>query len=119
MGERLIRYEELGPLKGITGTRQTIWKRVKRNEFPKPVKHGAFNAWLESELDGYIAGLVARRDEIQRKAEQDATESSRNTVRSPAPGFGDPDGRRHGARRKVPKPEADTPSASAKSTSDA
>ena len=51
-------------------TLQEVEKKVKRKKssiyadktFPKPIKVGGNNRWLESEIDQYIANKVAERD---------------------------------------------------------
>lgn len=59
--------------KGINFCKATIWRRLKDGDtstpsaseepaFPRPVKHGNRYLWLESEVDAYIAALVAKRD---------------------------------------------------------
>lgn len=39
-----------------------IYAAVDKREFPRPVKQGRENFWLESEIDNYISGLVVVRD---------------------------------------------------------
>ena len=49
--------------RGITFHPTHIWRLVKAGKFPKPIKVGAQkNAWLESEIEEWIAGLVEQRD---------------------------------------------------------
>jgi predicted DNA-binding transcriptional regulator AlpA len=60
---RLLSFSELKSLKGINDTRQTIWRKVKAKTFPKPVKHGQRNAWVEEEVDAYIDALIDQRDQ--------------------------------------------------------
>jgi predicted DNA-binding transcriptional regulator AlpA len=59
---RLLSYFELRPVKGIQGSRQTIWRKVRSGKFPQPVKDGARNAWVDEELDRHIELLMAQRD---------------------------------------------------------
>jgi predicted DNA-binding transcriptional regulator AlpA len=48
--------------KGLDLHRTTIWRKVRTGEFPRPVMVGNRHAWVEREIDEYIAGLVAKRD---------------------------------------------------------
>lgn len=41
----------------------TIYEKMSRGEFPKPVKLGSRSVgWVEEEIDDYVAKLVAKRD---------------------------------------------------------
>lgn len=62
---RLIRIKEVLTKTGLS--RSALFKLVFDGEFPKPVKIGensprGATAWVESEIDDWIANLVARRD---------------------------------------------------------
>jgi prophage regulatory protein len=60
----LIDYSGLRA-KGITFSKTHLWRLVKAAKFPKPVKLGeGRNAWVESEIDRYIAQKVADRDAV-------------------------------------------------------
>jgi len=48
--------------KGVNLHRTTIWRKVRVGLFPKPVMVGNKHAWVEKEVDAYIAGLIAARD---------------------------------------------------------
>jgi predicted DNA-binding transcriptional regulator AlpA len=48
--------------KGIAWNQSTLWRKVTLGEFPKPVVVGNRNHWIESEVDAYIQGLIAKRD---------------------------------------------------------
>jgi hypothetical protein len=48
--------------KGIDLDPTTIWRKEKAGEFPKHVLVGNRRAWVESEIDSYIEGLIANRD---------------------------------------------------------
>jgi predicted DNA-binding transcriptional regulator AlpA len=39
----------------------TLWKRMRRGEFPLPRILGNKNVWLASEVDDYLAGLPCRQ----------------------------------------------------------
>ena len=45
------------------GNRVTIWKKVRNNEFPAPIKFGNSstcpNHWLKEDIDEYVANLKA------------------------------------------------------------
>ena len=60
--ERLIK---LGEVKQDTGlSRSSIYRLVKNGDFPKPVKLGErASAWLESEVDQWIADRIEQRDQ--------------------------------------------------------
>jgi predicted DNA-binding transcriptional regulator AlpA len=59
---RLLSYAELHAVKGIQGTRQTIWRKVRAGKFPPPVKDGARNGWIDEEIDRHIEAMRAERD---------------------------------------------------------
>jgi len=65
----LIDYDGL-KAKGIKSSKTKIWRQVKSGQFPRPVKIGDRNAWVESEIDAYIEALIANRDGLDhsRKA---------------------------------------------------
>lgn len=48
--------------KGVHLNASTLWRKCTNGEFPKPVLIGNRNHWLESEIDAYIAELIAKRD---------------------------------------------------------
>jgi prophage regulatory protein len=58
---RLLSRDDLAA-KGISLNKATIWRKLKIGEFPRPVKIGNRLAWVEQEIDEYIARLVAKRD---------------------------------------------------------
>jgi prophage regulatory protein len=58
---RLIEFEGLR-LRGIPQGKTQIWRLVCEGKFPRPVKVGSRNAWVESEIDAYIAERIAARD---------------------------------------------------------
>lgn len=58
---RLMRFEELTRRTGHSRSR--LYREIKEGKFPKPVKVGPHAvAWLESEVDDWIAARVAERD---------------------------------------------------------
>ncbi|MBY3054472.1 AlpA family phage regulatory protein [Rhizobium leguminosarum] len=51
--------------RGITFEDTQLRELVKIGKFPKPVKMGLRrNAWLESDIDAWIARLIAERDGV-------------------------------------------------------
>jgi predicted DNA-binding transcriptional regulator AlpA len=48
--------------RGIDLNASTIWRKTKAGEFPRPVKVGNRNGWIDSEIDQYMEGLIAARD---------------------------------------------------------
>jgi prophage regulatory protein len=61
---RLLGYTDL-KAKGIPYCRSQLWRLVKAEEFPRPVKIGANrtrNAWIEAEVDNWMADRVHDRD---------------------------------------------------------
>jgi prophage regulatory protein len=59
---RLLDYEALKS-KGVNFSRVHIWRLIKEGRFPKPIKlgGGSRNAWVESEIDDFIAAKMAER----------------------------------------------------------
>jgi len=57
----LISFKDLRD-RGIHFSKMHINRLVKENKFPAPVKIGkGTNAWLESEIEQYLADCIARR----------------------------------------------------------
>ena len=57
--DRLIYRPEL--LRRVGLSYPTIWKQMRDGKFPRGRAVGGKTAWLESEIDSYIAGLPVRR----------------------------------------------------------
>ena len=57
--ERLIYRLELTKRVGLTYP--TIWKQMRNGTFPRGRAVGGKTAWLESEIDNWIAALPERR----------------------------------------------------------
>ena len=55
---------DLKEKKGIDFNASTIWRKTKAGKFPKPVKVGNRNGWLESEIDEYVESLINERDAV-------------------------------------------------------
>lgn len=51
--------------KGISYSAPHRWRLIKAGRFPRPVKigNGGRNVWVESEIDAYIEGKIAERDQ--------------------------------------------------------
>ena len=63
MAQRLIPYEVL-KAKGIPYSKPHLWRLERANKFPKRVPIGAGRyAYIEAEVDEYIAQKIAERDE--------------------------------------------------------
>ena len=56
MGKPLLTYREVASR--LNCCRQTVWKLVKRGEFPEPLKIGRARRWREADVDAWIAGLA-------------------------------------------------------------
>jgi hypothetical protein len=57
----LLSYDDLKE-RGYINNRMTLMRRIARGEFPAPIKLSARNlAWLQTELDSWLAALVADR----------------------------------------------------------
>ena len=60
---RLISYDDLRP-KGIPYSKVQIWRLERDGRFPKRVSVGPQRyAWIQSEIDQYIAERIRARDE--------------------------------------------------------
>ena len=69
---KIVRFDDL-PSKGVIYSRPHLWRLIKAGRFPKPIKGlSSENAWLESDIDAYIAALVAARDGAAEQAEHEA-----------------------------------------------
>jgi predicted DNA-binding transcriptional regulator AlpA len=54
--------------KGLCWNASTLWRKTTSGEFPKPVRVGNRNMWLETEVDIYIESLIAARDNVAEVA---------------------------------------------------
>jgi prophage regulatory protein len=64
---RLIRYDRLGPEKGVRYSRQQLRRKITAGEFPRPIpldnrENRPTIAWLEDEIDAWIAERAAQRE---------------------------------------------------------
>ncbi|WP_343661114.1 AlpA family transcriptional regulator [Ralstonia sp.] len=57
---RLIRMPEVIKMVGLGKT--AIYDRIKDHRFPAPIKLGRASAWVESEVQEWIAERVRQRD---------------------------------------------------------
>ena len=48
--------------KGLKASDTTVWRWIRDRGFPKPVKIGLRNHWVEAEIDQYIESRLAQRD---------------------------------------------------------
>jgi predicted DNA-binding transcriptional regulator AlpA len=65
---QLLTYETLVSL-GYINNRVTLSRRIRRGEFPPPIRVGSRNvAWLKDEIDAWQALRIADRDkDLQRQ----------------------------------------------------
>jgi prophage regulatory protein len=61
MTMKLLDYDALAD-KGIQFSDTHIWRLIRAGDFPKPVKIGNRNHWVETEIDQYIEAKLAERD---------------------------------------------------------
>ena len=61
--QRLLTFDDLVAA-GYVANRVTLTRRIRRGEFPAPIRVGSRNvAWLKSEVDAWEAARIASRDE--------------------------------------------------------
>lgn len=59
---KLLGFKELKSKRGINFCRQHLWRLEQANKFPHRVQVGEHHiAWVEAEIDDYIAGRMAMR----------------------------------------------------------
>lgn len=64
MSTRLIDFKELKPKKGISYCRDHLRRKSNAGEFPRPVAISPRRiAWIEEEIDAWIAAKIAGRGE--------------------------------------------------------
>jgi prophage regulatory protein len=69
----------LSQVKAVTGlSRSSIYKRIADRSFPRQVQLGPRSVgWLEREVDAWLAGCVAARDEgITRRPQRQGPKSA-------------------------------------------
>jgi prophage regulatory protein len=57
----LLDYDDLNA-RGIRLGRVQLWRLMRAGQFPRQVKIGSRNAWVESEINAFIAARIAVRD---------------------------------------------------------
>jgi prophage regulatory protein len=61
---KIFSYADLASERGIRFSKVHLWRLERAGKFPKRVPLGvARHGWLETEIDEWIAGRVAARDE--------------------------------------------------------
>jgi prophage regulatory protein len=59
---KLLTHNDLAE-KGIAYSRPQLWRKCKDGSFPRPIQVGAHrSAWVEAEIDAWIAERIADRD---------------------------------------------------------
>lgn len=59
---QFLAFEDLKG-KGISYSKPHLWRLIKANKFPRPVRGlGSANSWAEAEIDAFVAQRVAARD---------------------------------------------------------
>ena len=60
---KLLSYDDLRPLKGITYSRVQLWRLEKEGKFPRRVALSINRTgWVEDEIDSWLKANVAERD---------------------------------------------------------
>jgi prophage regulatory protein len=63
---KLLRYCDLSETRGIRYSRRHLRRLEDTGTFPKRIHTGPKSpAWIESEVDAYLAGLMNNRDKVQ------------------------------------------------------
>jgi len=71
---RLLRIDEVMSRVGFR--RNKLYDLINEGSFPRPVKIGPISAWVEDEVDQWVADRIAERDGVEK---------SGNRRRSPEP----------------------------------
>jgi predicted DNA-binding transcriptional regulator AlpA len=61
----LLDFKDLSAKKGIKDSDTTIWRKIKAGQFPKPLKMGRRNCWVEEEIDQHIQSKLVERDAME------------------------------------------------------
>jgi prophage regulatory protein len=70
---RLIDYDNLKTTNGIPYSKVQLWRLERQRRFPKRNSVGPQRyAWVESEIDEWIAGRIRARDESIRARDEAA-----------------------------------------------
>lgn len=70
MAEQLLPRREVEKRVGLG--RSAIYERMADGKFPKPVKLGGTSAWVESEVDRWVAARIRDRDRLHIASNDDA-----------------------------------------------
>ncbi|PZR90327.1 MAG: transcriptional regulator [Stutzerimonas stutzeri] len=62
MTRRYLRLKDL--LERVPLSRPTIYRLVKKRDFPQPVKLGAASVWIESEIEQWVSNKMAQRANV-------------------------------------------------------
>jgi prophage regulatory protein len=60
--KRLLDKNALEKEKGIKFSDTHLWRLIRSNKFPRPVKIGSRLHWTDQEIDAYVAAKLAERD---------------------------------------------------------
>jgi prophage regulatory protein len=58
---KLLDYDDLRS-RGIRMSRVQLWRLIRARKFPRQIKVGTKNAWVEHEIDAWIESRIADRD---------------------------------------------------------
>ena len=58
---RLLPIAEVRKIVGLSSA--TIYRKMADGSFPLPCKQGMRSLWVSSEIDAWVAGVIAERDE--------------------------------------------------------
>jgi prophage regulatory protein len=58
---KLLDYDDLRT-RGIRMSRVQLWRLIRAGNFPRQIKVGTKNAWVEGEIDAWIESRIAARD---------------------------------------------------------
>lgn len=64
MSKRLLAFEDLRS-RGILQGKTQLWRLEKAGKFPRRVKIGNRNCWVEEEVDAHIEAQIAARDSAE------------------------------------------------------
>jgi prophage regulatory protein len=63
MHMRIIDYDNLKPVKGISYSKVQLWRLERQKRFPKRIRVGPQRyGWIESEIDQWITEKIHARD---------------------------------------------------------
>lgn len=60
--ERLLRLPEVLSVVGYQ--KSQVYRLIQAGQFPKPLKRGSTSSWVKSEIDAYVATVIANRDRV-------------------------------------------------------